>query len=86
MPDMVTEILLILFEVSGYEDGNFVGPTILSDVTSDMECYKVLKCFSVSLASRGIWKLRNFILFFWVETNIEVHKLTGFCQVHVFLL
>nr|CAD1818344.1 unnamed protein product [Ananas comosus var. bracteatus] len=26
--------------VPGYEDGNFVGPTILADVTSDMECYK----------------------------------------------
>lgn len=27
-------------EVPGYEDGNFVGPTILGDVTSEMECYK----------------------------------------------
>ncbi|XP_052192367.1 methylmalonate-semialdehyde dehydrogenase [acylating], mitochondrial [Diospyros lotus] len=26
--------------VPGYEQGNFVGPTILSDVTADMECYK----------------------------------------------
>ncbi|KAG9157412.1 hypothetical protein Leryth_010250 [Lithospermum erythrorhizon] len=26
--------------VPGYEKGNFVGPTILADVTSDMECYK----------------------------------------------
>lgn len=26
--------------VPGYEGGNFVGPAILSDVTSDMECYK----------------------------------------------
>ncbi|XP_022950509.1 uncharacterized protein LOC111453599 isoform X1 [Cucurbita moschata] len=26
--------------VPGYENGNFVGPTILSDVTTDMECYK----------------------------------------------
>nr|XP_016468906.1 PREDICTED: methylmalonate-semialdehyde dehydrogenase [acylating], mitochondrial-like [Nicotiana tabacum] len=26
--------------VPGYEKGNFVGPTILSDVTPDMECYK----------------------------------------------
>ncbi|KAF6167409.1 hypothetical protein GIB67_017131 [Kingdonia uniflora] len=26
--------------VPGFESGNFVGPTILSDVTSDMECYK----------------------------------------------
>ncbi|KAI8532426.1 hypothetical protein RHMOL_Rhmol11G0213500 [Rhododendron molle] len=26
--------------VPGYEHGNFIGPTILSDVTADMECYK----------------------------------------------
>lgn len=26
--------------VPGYERGNFIGPTILSDVTADMECYK----------------------------------------------
>ncbi|XP_024359151.1 methylmalonate-semialdehyde dehydrogenase [acylating], mitochondrial [Physcomitrium patens] len=27
-------------KVPGYEQGNFVGPTILADVTEDMECYK----------------------------------------------
>jgi len=26
-------------QVPGYPDGNFVGPTILSNVTTDMECY-----------------------------------------------
>mmetsp|Transcript_39308 Transcript_39308/g.47607 ORF Transcript_39308/g.47607 Transcript_39308/m.47607 type:complete len:530 (-) Transcript_39308:372-1961(-) len=26
--------------VPGYEQGNFVGPTILADVTPDMDCYK----------------------------------------------
>ncbi|KAG0467250.1 hypothetical protein HPP92_018830 [Vanilla planifolia] len=26
--------------VPGYEAGNFVGPTILADITTDMECYK----------------------------------------------
>ncbi|XP_056410494.1 methylmalonate-semialdehyde dehydrogenase [acylating], mitochondrial [Hyla sarda] len=26
--------------VKGYENGNFVGPTILADVTPDMTCYK----------------------------------------------
>ncbi|CAI8591351.1 unnamed protein product [Vicia faba] len=26
--------------VPGYESGNFIGPTILADVSSDMECYK----------------------------------------------
>ncbi|KAJ9159220.1 hypothetical protein P3X46_024741 [Hevea brasiliensis] len=27
-------------QVPGYEQGNFIGPTILSGVTADMECYK----------------------------------------------
>ena len=27
-------------EVVGYPDGNWVGPTLLTDVTPDMECYK----------------------------------------------
>lgn len=27
-------------KVPGYEQGNFIGPTILSGVTADMECYK----------------------------------------------
>jgi len=27
-------------KVDGYESGNFVGPTILSNVTPDMECYQ----------------------------------------------
>ncbi|BAT73894.1 methylmalonate-semialdehyde dehydrogenase [acylating], mitochondrial [Vigna umbellata] len=26
--------------VPGYESGNFIGPTILSDITTNMECYK----------------------------------------------
>ncbi|XP_024034624.1 methylmalonate-semialdehyde dehydrogenase [acylating], mitochondrial isoform X8 [Citrus clementina] len=39
--------------VPGYENGNFIGPTILSDVTVNMECYKedvfgpVLLCMQV---------------------------------------
>ncbi|RYR18256.1 hypothetical protein Ahy_B03g062862 isoform D [Arachis hypogaea] len=41
--------------VPGYENGNFVGPTILCDVTTNMECYKeeifgpVLLCMQVSI-------------------------------------
>ncbi|KAM3744346.1 hypothetical protein ACB098_06G046300 [Castanea mollissima] len=31
---------LQVLEVPGYEHGNFIGPTILSDVTANMECYK----------------------------------------------
>ena len=27
-------------KVDGYEGGNWMGPTVLSDVTPDMECYK----------------------------------------------
>jgi len=27
-------------KVDGYPNGNFVGPTIVSDVTADMDCYK----------------------------------------------
>merc|ERR1711991_747778 len=27
-------------QVSGYEKGNFVGPTVIADVTTNMECYK----------------------------------------------
>eukprot|EP00850_Spirogloea_muscicola_P002684 SM000010S04322 [mRNA] locus=s10:975747:980531:- [translate_table: standard] len=27
-------------KVEGYEEGNFVGPTLIADVTPDMECYK----------------------------------------------
>eukprot|EP00262_Sarcandra_glabra_P017275 TRINITY_DN5863_c0_g1_i1.p1 TRINITY_DN5863_c0_g1~~TRINITY_DN5863_c0_g1_i1.p1 ORF type:complete len:538 (+),score=96.77 TRINITY_DN5863_c0_g1_i1:39-1652(+) len=46
--------------VSGYEDGNFVGPTILSDVTSNMECYKeeifgpVLLCMQADTLDEAI--------------------------------
>jgi malonate-semialdehyde dehydrogenase (acetylating)/methylmalonate-semialdehyde dehydrogenase len=32
--------------VKGYEKGNFVGPTILSKVTTDMKCYKEEMYFS----------------------------------------
>lgn len=34
--------MILGLQVPGYENGNFVGPTILRDVTSNMECYKVL--------------------------------------------
>ena len=39
--------------VPGYESGNFVGPTLLSGVTTDMDCWKteifgpVLVCLEV---------------------------------------
>ena len=31
----------VTLQVPGYENGNFVGPTILGSVTTNMECYKV---------------------------------------------
>lgn len=32
-------------QVPQFEDGNFVGPTVLADVKSDMDCYEVfLEC------------------------------------------
>ncbi|KAF5207976.1 Methylmalonate-semialdehyde dehydrogenase [acylating] protein [Thalictrum thalictroides] len=46
--------------VPGYEEGNFVGPTILSNVTSDMECYKeeifgpVLLCMQANSLEEAI--------------------------------
>ncbi|XP_031285152.1 mucin-17-like isoform X2 [Pistacia vera] len=46
--------------VPGYENGNFVGPTILHDVTPNMECYKeeifgpVLLCMQVETLEDAI--------------------------------
>ncbi|GLU08069.1 hypothetical protein SLE2022_249980 [Rubroshorea leprosula] len=46
--------------VPGYEQGNFIGPTILSDVTADMECYKeeifgpVLVCMTADSLDEAI--------------------------------
>ncbi|KAG2328800.1 hypothetical protein Bca52824_011528 [Brassica carinata] len=46
--------------VPGYEKGNFIGPTILSGVTADMECYKeeifgpVLVCMEASSFDEAI--------------------------------
>lgn len=44
---------MVLLQVPSYERGNFVGPTILCDVTTSMDCYKeemsgpVLLCIQV---------------------------------------
>ncbi|KAJ4967544.1 hypothetical protein NE237_019393 [Protea cynaroides] len=46
--------------VPGYENGNFVGPTIVSDVTTDMECYQeeifgpVLLCMQAETLEEAI--------------------------------
>ncbi|XP_057976262.1 methylmalonate-semialdehyde dehydrogenase [acylating], mitochondrial isoform X2 [Malania oleifera] len=46
--------------VPGYEHGNFIGPTILTDVTANMECYKeeifgpVLLCMQADSLEEGI--------------------------------
>ncbi|GKU85875.1 hypothetical protein SLEP1_g486 [Rubroshorea leprosula] len=48
------------FVVEGYEQGNFIGPTILSDVTTNMDCYKeesfgpVLLCMQVDSIEEAI--------------------------------
>jgi hypothetical protein len=45
--------------VPGYEAGNFLGPTVLSKVQPDMECYQqeifgpVLSCVDVGWVSLG---------------------------------
>lgn len=50
--------------VPGYEKGNFLGPTLLSGVTPDMECYReeifgpVLSCMDVSWGGWG-WGSRG---------------------------
>ncbi|KAJ4832463.1 hypothetical protein Tsubulata_016016 [Turnera subulata] len=46
--------------VAGYENGNFMGPTILADVTVDMDCYKeeifgpVLLCMQADTLDEAI--------------------------------
>ncbi|XP_065870144.1 methylmalonate-semialdehyde dehydrogenase [acylating], mitochondrial isoform X5 [Euphorbia lathyris] len=52
-------------QVPGYEQGNFVGPTILSGVTADMECYKeeifgpVLLCMQADSFEEAIHIVNN---------------------------
>lgn len=47
-------------QVPGYSKGNFIGPTILADVTPDMECYKheifgpVLLCMQAASLAEAI--------------------------------
>jgi len=36
-----TEFSELALQIPGYESGNFVGPTILCDVTTSIECYRV---------------------------------------------
>lgn len=46
--------------VPGFESGNFVGPTVMTDVTTDMECYKeeifgpVLQCMKADSLDEAI--------------------------------
>ncbi|XP_047997912.1 probable methylmalonate-semialdehyde dehydrogenase [acylating], mitochondrial [Leguminivora glycinivorella] len=52
-------------KVPGFEKGNFVGPTILTDVTPAMECYKeeifgpVLVCLFVDTLDEAIQMINN---------------------------
>eukprot|EP00243_Klebsormidium_subtile_P012653 TRINITY_DN783_c0_g1_i1.p1 TRINITY_DN783_c0_g1~~TRINITY_DN783_c0_g1_i1.p1 ORF type:complete len:289 (+),score=63.24 TRINITY_DN783_c0_g1_i1:1-867(+) len=52
-------------KVPGYEEGNFLGPTILADVTPDMECYReeifgpVLLCLKAESLDDAIQTVNN---------------------------
>lgn len=52
-------------KVAGFDKGNFVGPTILSDVTPSMECYReeifgpVLICLTVDTIDEAIEMINN---------------------------
>lgn len=52
-------------KVAGFEKGNFVGPTVLTDVQPSMECYKeeifgpVLICLSVDTFDEAIEMINN---------------------------
>ncbi|XVF67304.1 hypothetical protein PTKIN_Ptkin10aG0110200 [Pterospermum kingtungense] len=50
--------------VPGYEQGNFIGPTILSGVTTDMECYKE-EIFGPVLICMKIWQWCFYIHYIW---------------------
>ncbi|KAL0092345.1 methylmalonate-semialdehyde dehydrogenase, partial [Phycomyces blakesleeanus] len=51
--------------VKGYENGNFVGPTIITDVKTNMECYReeifgpVLVCLTVDTIDEAIELINN---------------------------
>lgn len=42
-------VWLEIFQVPGYEDGNFVGPTLVADVRTDMECYEVYCVYMIQM-------------------------------------
>lgn len=42
-------VWLEIFQVPGYEDGNFVGPTLVADVSTDMECYEVYCVYMIQM-------------------------------------
>ncbi|XP_049874805.1 probable methylmalonate-semialdehyde dehydrogenase [acylating], mitochondrial [Pectinophora gossypiella] len=52
-------------KVAGFEKGNFVGPTVLTDVTTKMTCYKeeifgpVLICLNVDTLDEAIQMINN---------------------------
>ncbi|KAK9285150.1 hypothetical protein L1049_024335 [Liquidambar formosana] len=63
--------------VPGYEYGNFVGPTILCDVTTSMECYKeeifgpVLLCMQVCyIADADVSFTNKFYRLSWILVDV----------------
>eukprot|EP00983_Pelagomonas_calceolata_P113924 1160040-Pelagomonas_calceolata.AAC.1 len=63
-------------KVPGYEQGNWVGPTLLSHVQPHMECYKeeifgpVLSCLEVGSAVTGL----GYALPHFYGSAFEVHR------------
>lgn len=53
------------FQVADYPNGNFIGPTLLTNVTTDMECYReeifgpVLVCLEVDSLEEAISVINN---------------------------
>ena len=56
-------------QVPGYEQGNFVGPTLLTNVKTDMDCYNeeifgpVLVCLEVTTLAQLPWQEPHLIWF-----------------------
>ncbi|KAH9696957.1 methylmalonate-semialdehyde dehydrogenase (acylating) [Citrus sinensis] len=65
-------------QVPGYENGNFIGPTILSDVTVNMECYKE-DVFGPVLLCMQVLPLISF------SVGSHISKLVFVVKLHIFV-
>ncbi|KAH9696966.1 methylmalonate-semialdehyde dehydrogenase (acylating) [Citrus sinensis] len=73
-----TESNADLGPVPGYENGNFIGPTILSDVTVNMECYKE-DVFGPVLLCMQVLPLISF------SVGSHISKLVFVVKLHIFV-